>query len=240
MKHRAREAACVTALMVALWLPARAAAPQQLDQAAVLRSIDAAVSHRFESVQGFTAVERYAVYRNGEQSHPIAEMTVRDTYKKGVGKDYTILSETGSSLVLRVGLRPLLDNEKTINLPGNVEQSWFDTSNYEMKLKPGGTQKLNGRDCFVLDVAARRKATNTINGTLWVEAQNGMIVRLDGIATSRPSVWAGPTHMMRDYVDLSGFAMATHARAESDSMLVGRIVVTIDYSDYHLLLKDSQ
>ncbi len=65
-------------------------------------------------------------------------MTVNDTYKKGVGKTYTVLSQSGSALIIRFGLKPLLDNEKTINLPGNVEKSWFTSANYEMKLKPGG------------------------------------------------------------------------------------------------------
>ena len=52
-------------------------------------------------------------------------MTVKDTYKKGVGKTYTVLSQSGSSILLRFGLKPLLENEQTINMPGNVEKSWF-------------------------------------------------------------------------------------------------------------------
>ena len=43
--------------------------------------------------------------------------------------------------------------------------------------------------------------------------------------------------MMRQYINIGGYAMATHARAESDSFLFGRTVVMIDYSDYHLELK---
>jgi hypothetical protein len=230
----------VLVVLLLIALGAAAAHPQQPDQAAVLHSIDAAVAHRFESVLGFTAIEHYLVYRGDDETHPVAEMTVRDTYKKGVGKEYTVLSQSGSSIILHFGLKPLIDNEETINLPGNVEQSWFDTANYGMKLKPGGVQKMNGRDCFVLDVTARRKAPNMIDGTLWVDAQNGMIVRLEGIASKSPSAFAGTTHMMRDYSNLEGFPMALHARAESTSMLFGRTVVTIDYSDYHLQLRDNK
>ena len=43
--------------------------------------------------------------------------------------------------------------------------------------------------------------------------------------------------MMRQYMQLEGYPMATHARAESRSFLFGRTVVTIDYSDYKLQLK---
>jgi hypothetical protein len=46
--------------------------------------------------------------------------------------------------------------------------------------------------------------------------------------------------MMRQYSNISGFSMAMHARAESASMLFGRTVVTIDYSDYRLQLRQNK
>jgi hypothetical protein len=159
---------------------------------------------------------------------------VRDTYKKGVGKDYTELSESGSGVILRFGLKPLIENEKTINLPGNVEKSWFTSANYEMKLKPGGVERLNGRDCYVLDIKPKGEAPNLIIGTLWADVKDGSLVRIEGVASKSPSAFAGITHMMRQYSNISGFSMATHARAESNSALFGHTVVTIDYSGYQL------
>jgi hypothetical protein len=79
-----------------------------------------------------------------------------------------------------------------------------------------------------------------INGTLWVDAETGAIAQLDGIASKSPSPFAGTTHMMRRYMQLNGFPMATHARAESNSFFLGRLVVTIDYSDYNLQLGDAR
>ena len=218
-----------------------AAPPQQEpDAAAVIRLVDAAVQARYEQVLGFTDIEHYAVYRGQDQTHPVAEMTVLDTYRKGAGKTYTIQSQRGSAIILHFGLKPLLDNEESVNKPGNVERSWFRSANYEMKLKPGGIQRLHGRDCFVLAVTPKRKAPNLIDGTLWVDAQTGAIAQIDGIASKSPSVFAGTTHMMRQYIQWDGFPMATHARAESNSFLFGRTVVTIDYSDYHLQIRDTK
>ncbi|HTW80992.1 MAG TPA: hypothetical protein VME23_15700, partial [Terracidiphilus sp.] len=131
---------------------------------------------------------------------------------------------------------PLLENEKVVNLPGNVEHSWFDSANYEMKLKPGGARQFDGRDCYVLDVTPKRKAQNMIDGELWVDAKDGNIVKVDGVASKNPSPFAGMTHMMRQYTEIEGYPMATYARAESSSMLFGRTVVKIDYGEYHLQL----
>jgi len=123
---------------------------------------------------------------------------------------------------------PLIDNEKTINLPGNVQKSWFNSANYEMKEKPGGMQRLNGRDCYVLAISPKRGAPNLIVGTLWADAKDGSLVQIEGVASKSPNAFAGTTHMLRQYANTSGFAMALYARAESTSMLFGRTVVTID------------
>jgi len=230
----------VVAVLLLLAPGVAAARAQSPDQTDVIRSIDAAIAARVDNVLGFTDVEHYTVYRGGDETHPVAEMTVRDTYKKGVGKEYTVLSQSGSGIILHFGLKPLIDNEKTINLPGNVEKSWFTSANYDMKLKPGGVQRLNGRDCYVLAVTPKGAAPNLIIGTLWADAKDGSLVQIEGVASKSPSAFAGTTHMMRQYTNISGFAMAMHARAQSTSILFGRTVVTIDYSDYHLQLRDSK
>jgi hypothetical protein len=210
---------------------------QPPDQAAIIRQIDGAVAARVDNILEFTDDERYSVYRGGDETHPAAVMTVRDTFKKGVGKEYTVLSQSGSGLILHFGLKPLIENEKTINLPGNWEKSWFTSANYEMKLKPGGVQQLNGRDCYVLAIKPRGEAPNLIIGTLWSDAKDGSLVKIEGVASKSPSAFAGTTHMMRQYANINGFAMAMHARAESTSMLFGRTVIVIDYSNYQLQLR---
>ncbi len=163
-------------------------------------------------------------------------MTVKVTYRKGTGKDYVILSQEGSAIIRKFGLAALLKDEKKINKPGNVESSWFTSANYEMKLKSDTTEPVNGRECYAVAITPRHKAPNMIHGTLWVDAKDFSIVKVAGIASEKPSIFAGTTHMMRQYESVDGYPMATHARAESNSWLFGRTVVTIDYSDYHLEL----
>jgi hypothetical protein len=210
---------------------------QERASATLIRSVDATVASRSENVLGFTDIEHLVVYRRGDDTHPAAEATVRDTYKKGAGKTYTILSQSGSTILLHIGLRPLLDNEQIISQPGNVEKSWFTSANYVMTLKAGGAHKLDGRDCFALDIRPKAQAPNLIIGTIWVDAHDGTLVKVDGVASKNPSPWSGTTHMMRQYSNINGSSMAMHARAESDSALFGRTVVTIDYSDYKLVTK---
>ena len=224
---------CVGVLFLAQLAIAPVAAAQQLDQATVIRQIDAAVLSRVNRIAGYTVTEHYAVYRGKDETHPVADMIVKTTYRKETGKSYAVLSSSGSTLVRRLGLDSILENERTINLPANVAQSWITSANYAMTLKPG-TQMIDGRECLVLAINPKRKAPNLIVGTLWVDAKDFTIVRLEGVASKAPSVFAGVTHMMRQYAMVDGFAMATHAHAESSTFLYRRMVVAIDYSGYEI------
>jgi hypothetical protein len=209
---------------------------QQLDASSVIQRIDAAAHARYDNVLGYTVTEQYAVFRNNDETHPAAEMTVKTLYRKGVGKSYTILSQTGSSILQKFLLAPLLDSEKNINLPGNIEKSWFTSANYEMTLKPGAVQQLDGRNCLAVAMTPRQKAPNMIEGTLWVDAADGSIVQIEGVASRSPSFLSGAPHVMRHYTNMNGFAMATHARALSSSILFGTTALTIDYRDYQVQL----
>ena len=232
---RAVAAASFFACLGTFALPA-----QQLDSASVVQHIDAVIQARFENVVGFTVTEHYAVYRNNDETHPVAEMTVKTVYNKDAGKSYTILSQTGSQVIQSLVLKPLLDNEKRINQPGVREASWFTSANYEMKLKPGGTQRLDGRDCLAVAITPRRKASNLIEGTMWVDAGDFSTVQIQGTASKSPSVFTGPTQMTRQYAIVAGFAQATHASAVSNSFLFGKTVVTIDYRDYQVQLRPAK
>jgi outer membrane lipoprotein-sorting protein len=202
----------------------------------VIRSIDAAVHARVDGIEGYLVTEHYTVFRGGDEAHPAAEMTVKTIYRRATGKTYIIQSESGSAILRKMVLYKILESEKEINLPANREAAWITSANYEMKLRPGGAQRLDGRNCYVLDIAPKRKAPNLMDGTLWVDAKDGSIIQIQGVASKSASVFTGPTQMMRQYANVNGFAMATQARAVADSGLFGRTVITIDYRDYGIQL----
>ena len=226
------------AIMPLLGMPGLLRA-QQVDASAVIHDLDTANVSRHTNLLEYTNLEHYVVYR-GKDQQPAAEMTVRVSYKKGAGKSYTILKQSGSGVVLKYGLHPLLENEKAINDPARVAQSWFTSASYDMQLKPGVTRIINGRNCLAVAISPRHKAPHLVEGTLWVDVRDHSLVEVDGVASKKPSVFAGTTKMTRSYVKMTGYAMATHAQAESSSFLFGRTAVTIDYSDYHFRLRSAE
>src|SRR5689334_5069759 len=56
--------------------------PAQDANAELIQKIDASVHAREEGLLGYTVNERYTVFRNHDESHPVAEMVVKTTYQK--------------------------------------------------------------------------------------------------------------------------------------------------------------
>jgi hypothetical protein len=209
---------------------------QQANTASAVRGIDAAVAARIDHVVSYSVTEHYAVYRGGDESKPAAEMTVRTDYRKDQGKNYTILAQSGSSLLRNQLLGSVLDNEKQMSLPGTRETVLINSANYRMELKSAATQPLDGHDCLVLALTPRRNSPSLFQGTLWVDAHNFNIVQLEGTAAKSHSFLTGPAQVLRQYAPVAGFPMAAHARATSKSSLLGMTTIKIDYSGYQVQL----
>ena len=212
-------------------LPAQSPA---IDDAAVIRGVDESVKARMQDVAGYTVTEHYAVFRGQDETHPAAEMLVKTAYTKGAGKNFTILSQSGSALLRNEMLGTLLNNEKKMSEPGNVGTALVDSENYQMKLAPNGHQQLDGRDCLVIELTPKRNSPYLFKGTLWVDAKDYSIVQLKGTASKSPLFLTSAAQVTRQYMNVSGFPMATHAMAISNSSLLGQTVVKIDYKDYQI------
>jgi len=225
-------------LFSALGVQAQPAQP--VDLMSLVHGIDASVQARNDHVAGYTVTEHYAVFRNSDESHPAAEMTVRTDYRKEQGKSYTILSQSGSGLLRNQLLGTVLDREKQMSQPGMRETVLVTSANYEMKLMSATTEMVDGRACLVLGLTPKRSSPSLFKGTLWVDAADYSIVQLEGMATKSPSFLTGATQVMRQYAKFEGFPMATHASAVSKSALLGQTVVKIDYSGYQIQLVPGQ
>lgn len=228
---------------VALLLSLTAISPplpaQTPDIGTIVRGVDSSVKNRRDRLEDYTVTEHYVVIRGKDESHPAAEMMVQTAYRKQSGKSYTILSQSGSPLWRNEVLGTLLDNEKRMSQPGQVETALINSSNYEMALDGNAREKLNGRDCLVLDITPRRNSQYLFKGKLWVDAHDFAIVQLKGTASKSAFFLARAANVSRQYDEVNGLPMATHAEAVSGSALLGETVVRIDYTNYRIDLAPS-
>jgi hypothetical protein len=222
-------------ILIAPMLAASLSAAQQPpDISTIIHGVDASVKNRIDHLEAYTVTEHYAVFRGKDDTQPTAEMVVKTTYRKQQGKSYEIISQSGSPFWRNEVLATLLSNEKHMSLPGNVETALIDSANYEMKLDANAREQLNGRDCLVLDINPRRTSQFLFKGKVWVDAHDFAIVLLKGRAAKSAFFLASAADVTRQYDEVKGLPMATHAQAISASSLLGQTVVKIDYTNYEL------
>jgi hypothetical protein len=211
---------------------------QMTSNDAVVRGIDAAVAAREENVMAYTVTEHYSIFRNEDKDHPAAQVMVKTSYQKDHGKTYTIISQSGSSIILKQVIPRILDSEREINQPSNRMHSLLTSANYNMKVQ--AEDKVAGRDCLVVQITPRRSSSYLFTGKLWVDAADQSIVQLEGIASKSPSMFAGATQVSRTYDRINGYGMATHATAISNSWILGRTTIQIEYTGYQITLRNTQ
>lgn len=208
-----------------------AAMGQSVDDA--ISRADAVIRARFANIVRYTVTEHYAVYRNGAWT-PSAERTVQATYEKSKGTRYTTISQSGSSVWQSQVIEPSLASDQHINDPETRQQLMLTTDNYEFHVEPGIVPVL-GRDCFLLNVKARKPSAYLIDGKAWVNAESYRLVRIQGTQSKSLSLWAGTPLITSDFIDVNGFAMVTHEKIEAHNVLIGRTVEEIAYRDYEVV-----
>ncbi|HYM13132.1 MAG TPA: outer membrane lipoprotein-sorting protein [Bryobacterales bacterium] len=204
------------------------AAPHPGREENVIQGVDQAELDRETNLAGYSVTEHYTL-RNG-RFQATAEMTVAAIYSKGAGKSYQVLSRSGSS-ALQTGVLDKLLLEEAEMSRGNTRQHALATSaNYKMRIL--GEESLAGRQCEVLEIIPRTKSTHLLKGRAWVDAEDHSLVRIEGKPSAGPSFWSGRPMIVREYERIDGFSLATKSHALSDSFLLGRTELTIEYSDY--------
>jgi len=212
-----------------------AAAVQAGDSQAIIPLVDASVAHRDGNLLSYTVNEHYRVYRGADHEHPAAEMVVKTLYRKDTGKTFTIVSQSGSHLLLTELLGHVLDSETLMTQPANRSRVVLTSVNYTMR--PNGAENVNGVDCVRISINPKTSSPYLFKGTIWVNAKDGDIVKLEGVTSKSASVLTGATRVSRVYGAIDGLPMATHATADASSWLLGSTTIDIDYTGYQMTMQ---
>jgi hypothetical protein len=197
----------------------------------VIRSVEKAELERETQLNGYSVSEHYTLRNSRFQAG--AERTVSAVYKKGSGDSYQTISQSGSSTLQRTVLDRLLQAQAEMSGGETRQHTLLTSANYDMRFV--GEESLDGRRCIVLELIPRTKSIYLLKGRAWFDAEDRGILRIEGRPTASPSLWAGHPMIVRDYQKINGFSVAKKSHAVSDSFLLGKTELTIEYSDYMIV-----
>jgi Outer membrane lipoprotein-sorting protein len=161
-----------------------------------------------------------------------AEVVVQESYVAPDRKELNIVSETGSSLVRRRVIDKLIEAELDAVRDENRDQTHINLENYAFKLS--GVEQMDGRSCFVLEVAPKIAKKYLMRGRVWIDRSDYAIVRLEGSPAKNPSIWTRDVHFVRRYEKHGPFWLPVSMESESKILVAGKSTLRIEYSNYQI------
>ena len=193
---------------------------------------------RTRDLLSFQATRDYQLHYTGFPSSLAAEMQVKVSYTAPGTKQFTIESESGSKLILSRVLHRLLESEKESGSDeANRTAVALTTANYTFSLL--GCAPGDGPPLYVMQVAPLRDNKYLYRGTVWIDATDFAVTRIEAQPAKNPSFWTKRTVIDHEYQNVDGFYLPALNRTVTDVRLGGKAVLTIRYQDYKLSAAES-
>ena len=147
-------------------------------------------------------------------------------------KTYSIQDSDGS-VIGETMVRRALEREASLARDGGA--SSISRSNYDSQFLR--EDFANGQRCFVLQLFPKRKDSNLLRGTIWVDADTYLIRRTEGVPQKSPSWWLRDVHVLFLYADVAGMWLPTSSEFTAKVRLFGLSTVLardLRYSYSHL------
>lgn len=213
--------------------PVPCSAPINLDGADVVSRLMKRNAERARDLLSFEATRRYELHYTGFPSTLGAEMQVKVSYTAPGTKEFTIESESGSKLILNHVFHRLLESEKESGSDAaNRAAVALSTSNYGFSLL--GCAPGDGRPQYVMRVEPLHASKYLYRGTVWVDAADFAVTRIEAQPAKNPSFWTKRSVIDHEYKKVDGFYLPALNRTVTDVRLGGQAVLAIRYQDYKL------
>ena len=202
--------------------------------------VDNLVRRNQERAQALLHSEATRVYRlvyHGLPSDREAEMTVQATYDRPSSKEFKIVSQSGSKLMVNRVFKKLLESEKEAAQPAMSAKMQLNRDNYNFQLVGYEPPKTGGQTGgqYVLRVDPKARSKYVYRGQVWVDGTDFAVARIEAEPAENPSFWTKKSEIHHEYQKVQGFWLPVKNESVSYIRLGGRATLTIEYKDYRVI-----
>lgn len=194
----------------------------------LFKELDAHNELRKSALLGYTVRRTYQVADLKGKVH--AQEVGQMEFHAPDQKAFVANSETGSGLIRRMALNPLISSEIEAAAGKAHHDSTISPANYSIELL--GEQQVGPYHCFVARAVPKRKEKYLFEGTLWIDADDYAIVRVEGHPAKKLSFWIERADFVRQYQKVDGFWLPERDQTLVQVRLYGKKVLTIEHGDY--------
>ena len=157
-------------------------------------------------------------------------MVVRIVYRRDGSKEFEVESCTGWGAARQHVFPRLLEAETEASRPGSPENSRMTPENYSFAMLRA--DQVDGRKTYVVEVTPKKQKKYLMRGTIWVDAEDFAIVRMEGAPAKNPSFWIKSVQFSHKYQKHGPFWLAASDNSVTDVRIFGTTELRIDYFDY--------
>ena len=189
-----------------------------------------------EMLGSYQALRHYAIEYRGFSKTITAKMDVEINYDASSGKSFRIVSQSGSHMLCDKVLQRAIDSEKEASLNRNATA--LTRANYKFHLV--GSETLNSRPAYILDVEPMTPSKFLYRGRIWVDGLDFAVARMEVQPGKNPSFWISRTLIHHMNKETGGFWLPQQNRSETKVRIGGTAVMTIDYGTYRIVSRQPQ
>ena len=177
--------------------------PPLLSTDVIVQRLMAANLQRSQMLHGYRGQRVYHLDYHGIFGSHDATMQVEAVYTAPNRKDFKVVSQSGSKILINHVLMKLLSSEQEAQEDRNRKELEISPKNYDFTL--AGTEHSPGGDFYVLVANPKGKSKYLYRGRLWIDARDFAIARLQGEPAKNPSVWVSHTQIEYRWAKIGGF-----------------------------------
>ncbi len=140
------------------------------------------------------------------------------------GFRYRIIGEGGSGYIRSHVLKPWLENERKMWAAGDPERASLSLANYTFE-----DRGITDDGLAHIDVKSRRKDLLLVDGSIFVNPDNGDLVRIEGRLSKTPSFWTRRVEVVRHYQRINGVHLPVAIESVAQVLIAGRSTFSMSY-----------
>jgi hypothetical protein len=182
-------------------------------------SLDDAAPKRYRALRRLDA-------RNGR--HRAAWMDVWTEGDEVGGFRYSVVGEGGSAYIRTKIFRASLESEKKLYASDEIDRAAVTPENYLF-----GEADASG-GLSALEVTPRRKDVLLVDGAIFLNPDDGDLVRIEGRLSKAPSFWIRHVDIVRSFRRVAGARVPVSLEAVANIRFAGKAVLRMSY-DYAMV-----
>lgn len=187
---------------------------------------------RAEALRSYTSARVYHVEYHGIGDKR-ADLVVKMVYHAPDQKQFTVLSEEGSSLLRNRVLKRLIEAEQEATNAEHLRRTAIHPDNYEFQLV--SHERTPQRSFYVLEANPKTKSKYLFRGRIWVDAEDFAVARIEGEPAKNPSWWTKRNLFQHSYQKVGEFWLPMRNETFTQLRILGRSLLTIEYKEYELI-----